>query len=127
MYADARNTYLDSTATTASPARLLVMLVDRLELDVRRGLTAQEAHDHEAAHHQLVHAQQILAELAGSLDVAAFGAGEQLRELYGWLERRLLEANIRRDPTITASCLPLVSDLAGTWREAALQAAAVAP
>ena len=37
----------------------------------------------------------------------------------------LINANVKRDATITEDCLGLVQDLAQTWREAALQATAI--
>ncbi len=38
-----------------------------------------------------------------------------------------MQANIRKDAGIAEGCLSLAQDLAVTWREAALQAAAAAP
>jgi flagellar protein FliS len=124
MYGDPRSTYLQSNVQTASPARLLVLLVERLELDVRRGLEAQEAGTFDEAHRNLVHAQDILVELASTLRVEDFPAGPGLAQLYSWLHGQLVRANIDRDATITESCLPLITDIASMWREAAQLAAA---
>ncbi|HET8969626.1 MAG TPA: flagellar export chaperone FliS [Candidatus Nanopelagicales bacterium] len=121
----ARTAYLDATVKTASPARLLVMLLDRLVLDCRRAQEAQQAQDHQTAHQQLVHAQDIVTELYATLDVDAWDGGPGLAALYSHLQVSLVEANIRRDETLTAHCLQLVEGLAETWREAALQSAAV--
>ena len=68
MMTDARAAYMDASVATADPSRLLVMLCDRLVLDVQRALGAQVAGHHETAHHQLVHAQAIVTELRVSLD-----------------------------------------------------------
>lgn len=127
MYGDPRSTYLQSSVQTASPARLLVLLVERLELDVRRGLEAQETGTWDEAHRQLVHAQDILVELSSTLRAEAFNGGPALAQLYSWLHGQLVKANIDRDATITASCLPLVGELASMWREAAQLAAAEQP
>ncbi len=67
MMTDARAAYMDASVATADPSRLLVMLCDRLVLDVQRALGAQVAGHHETAHHQLVHAQAIVTELRVSL------------------------------------------------------------
>lgn len=120
MTYDARTTYLDASITTASPARLLVMLLDRLVLDTRRGLAALEASTLEEAHRQLTHAQDIVLELASSLKADAFAGGRELASLYDYLHRRLVEANVRKDAVAAAECVGLAFDLAEMWREAAL-------
>ncbi len=53
----ARNAYVDNSVATASPERLLVMLCDRLVLDVQRGVAALSAGVPVEAHGYLVHAQ----------------------------------------------------------------------
>ena len=121
MISDARTAYLDASIATASPARLLVMLYDRLVLDCRRALEAQRGGDHAAAHGQLLHAQEIVMELRTSLDTEAWEGGPGLASLYDYLHTRLIRANVGRDASITEHCLGLVTDLAQTWREAALQ------
>jgi len=121
---NARNAYVDNAVATASPARLLVMLVDRLVLDVQRGLDAQRAGQIQEAHNQLVHAQEILVHLRGTLKVEAWDGGPGLASLYDWLHAQLVQANLKKDPAITEGCLSMVTDLADTWRAAALQAAA---
>jgi flagellar protein FliS len=120
---NARAAYLDASIATASPARLLVMLFDRLVLDVQRGLEAQRRRDVEETNHHLTHAQDILLELAVSLRPEEFKGGYDLAALYSFLHRQLVMANIRRDASITDEVLTLVTDLCETWREAALQCA----
>lgn len=121
MMNDARSAYLDASVTTASPARLLVMLYERLVLDCQRALEAQQAGDHATAHAQLLHAQEIVIELNSSLDTEMWTGGPAMASLYDYLHVRLVRANVDRDPAITEHCLGLVTDLCQTWREAALQ------
>ena len=126
MYNDPRAAYMDASVATASPARLLVMLYERLVLDVRMGLQAQQKGDHQEAHHRLVHAQDIILELRASLDVDAWEGGPGLASIYDFLHVQLIRANIKRDAATTESCLLLVEDLCATWRQAALAASQVA-
>lgn len=119
----ARATYMDATIATASPSRLLVMLFDRLVLDVQRGLEAQRRGDFEETHRQLTHAQDIVMELQSSLRADEFRGGYDLAALYGFLHRQLIMANIRKDAAITDDVLTLVTDLCDAWRQAALQCA----
>jgi len=125
MTKNARATYLDASIATASPARLLVMLFDRLVLDVQRGLDAQRRGDFEDTHRQLTHAQDIVMELQSSLRADQFKGGYDLSALYGFLHRQLVMANVRKDATITDECLTMVTDLCETWRQAALESVSV--
>lgn len=123
--AAARAAYLDASVATASPARLLVMLFERLVRDVRAAADAQAADDHPGAHPHLLHAQEIVLELRSSLRADTWDGAPALDALYEYLYTRLVHANVRRDPAATEECLGLATQLCDTWREAA-QAAAVA-
>lgn len=125
MISDPRSAYMGASIATASPARLLVMLYERLVLDCRRALESQRNGDHHEAHLQLVHAQDIVMELRSSLNTDAWEGGPGLASLYDYLHTRLIRANVGRDASITEHCLGLVTDLCDTWREAAVQNLAV--
>ncbi len=124
MYAtNARNAYVDNSVATASPTRLLVMLYDRLVLDLQRAVEAQRVGNHPESHNQLVHAQDIVIHLRSTLNVEAWDGGPGLASIYDWLHVQLIKANMKKDLAMTEGCLSIVSDLADTWRTAALQAA----
>ena len=124
MMMDAREAYMGNSVTTASPARLLVMLYDRLVLDVQRAGAALESGDKLEAHNQLMHAQDIVMELRSSLNVDAWEGGPGLASIYDWLHTQLIKANVGKDASI-AGQLPAHRHRPGqTWREAALQSAA---
>lgn len=125
MMPTARTAYMDASVQTATPARLLVMLYDRLVLDCRRAVEAQQTGDHDRAHEQLVHAQDIVAELRATLRPDVWQGGADLEQLYGYLHVALVRANVNRDSDLTAHCLDLVTGLADAWRDAATHAAAV--
>lgn len=119
----AHSAYRENAVATASPARLLVMLVERLVLDGERALAAQQSGDWPAAHQHLLHAQDIVAELESSLDVDRMPAGRQLLSLYQYLRGCLVEANVKRNPAKSEEALGLARQLCDTWREAAMAAA----
>lgn len=125
MNPNARAAYLGASVSTASPARLLVMLCDRLQLDVGRALECQQRADHQGAHGQLLHAQDIVMELRVSLKPEMFEGGPALARIYDYLHGHLVQANIKRDPAITQECLDLATSIAETWRTAAMQLASV--
>ena len=126
MYANAKNAYVGNSVATARPERLLVMLCDRLVLDVQRALEAQQDRNLPEAHHQLIHAQEVVIHLRSTLRVEAWEGGPGLASLYDWLHNELIRANISKDPAVTEGCLSIVTNLADTWKTAALQAARAA-
>ena len=122
--ASLRARYLDDAVTTASPQQILVMLYDRLALDLERAQKAVATGDREGASEQLQHAQQIVLELLTSLQVDAWEGGPRLAALYNWLVAELNQAMIRHDANRVASCLQVVEPLRDAWRQAALSLAA---
>lgn len=113
-----RDRFLADRVQTAGPAALLVMLYDRLAVDLVRAEDAQRAGDHGAASGALLHAQDIVAELLGSLDVDAWDGGPGLAALYTYLLQELVQANIGHDPDRTAACRAVVDPLRDAWRQA---------
>lgn len=122
----AASRYIQDSISTASPGRLVVMLYDRLALDLARAAEALGRGDRASAHPLLLHAQDIVAELASSLDHSAGWSGSQsLGSLYTWLIAELVRANIKGDPERVNGCLQVVEPLRTSW-VAALEATATA-
>ncbi|WP_158604474.1 flagellar export chaperone FliS [Nocardioides mangrovicus] len=120
---DVRAAYVDNSVATADPARLLVLLCQRLVLDLRRAVAALEGDDLAEAHRNLVHAQDIVTELRTSLDPTGFAGGHELAALYDYVYRRLLQANLHKDVIAAAECEVLVRSIAETWQQAAMAVA----
>jgi flagellar secretion chaperone FliS len=119
-----RDRYLRDSINTASPAKLLIMLYDRLIIDLVKGEEALLAGDREGANDRLTHAQDIVLELRASLDVEAWSGAPGLANLYGWLLTELIGANIARDADRVVACRVLVEPLRDAWNEAAVAAVA---
>ncbi|GAA4980637.1 flagellar export chaperone FliS [Kineococcus glutinatus] len=116
------NRYLSNSLETASPAALVVMLYDRLVLDLKRAEEALGAGDRGTAHTNLVHAQDIVRELLASLDVDKWEGGPGLSSLYTWLLQELVTANVTADAARVLFCrTETVEPLADAWRQAALE------
>lgn len=113
-----KDRFLADRVQTAAPPALLVMLYDRLAVDLVRAEDAARAGDHPAASAALLHAQDIVAELLGSLDVEAWEGGPGLAALYTYLLQELVQANVQRDPERTAACRAVVEPLRDAWRQA---------
>jgi flagellar protein FliS len=111
--------YNRDSVLSASPARLLTMLYDRLLLDLTRGQTALEAEQWPTAWENLRHADQIVAELAGSLRVELWDGAEGLLQLYGYLADLIVGGMIERDASKVREAIELAEPLRQTWHEAA--------
>ena len=114
-----RARYVGDSVATASPQQLLVMLYDRLALDLERASQALAAGDRLRAGEQLRHAQDIVFELRSSLKVEAWEGGPRLASLYAWLLTELTTANVKGDRNRVEACLRVVEPLRDAWRQAA--------
>ncbi len=125
-YTAAKNRYLQDAVSTATPAALLVMLYDRLVLDLERGELAIREGNRVEANVQLQHAQRIIAEFTSTLDVSAWEGAPQLLSIYTFLTSTLVSANIAQDADRVAACREIVAPLRDTWRQSAQQVASAA-
>jgi flagellar protein FliS len=116
-----RTRYLTDAVTTASPARLLVMLYERLVLDLSQAESALAAGDRPGASERLLHAQEIVLELHASLRTDLWEGAAGLAELYSFVVTELVTANVRADVARVRSCRGLVEPLLDAWREAAAE------
>ena len=96
-----RDRYLQDTIKTASPAKLLVMLYDRMVLDLGQAEQAFRAGDRELGSDKVMHAQEIVIELRSTLNVEAWDGAPGLAGLYGFVLTELIGANIKQDPDRT--------------------------
>ena len=113
-----RNRYLGDSVATASPGRLLVMLYERLVLDLNQAELAVRGGDRAGASGRLMHAQEIVIELRTSLDLAAWDGAVGLAKIYGFLLSELIGANVNADADRVAGCRALVEPLLDAWRQA---------
>lgn len=115
----ALNSYQREAILSASPARLVTLLYDRLLLDLNRAEAAQQAADWATASDNLLHAQDIINELSGSLQPELWSGAEALLGIYNYAGTLLVNANIRRDVGPTRECVALLEPLRLSWHEAA--------
>lgn len=116
-----RARYSGEAVATASPARLLTMLYDRLVRDVVAAEQALVAGNGADANNQLLHAQAIVTELRTSLDVDAWSGGPGLAQLYDFVSAQLVAANVAKDAATVVGCRELLEPLLDAWQEAALE------
>jgi flagellar secretion chaperone FliS len=114
-----RARYLQDAVETASPARLLTMLYDRLMRDLAGAELAITTAAHAEANALLLHAQEIILELQVSLDPSVWSGAKGLSELYSYLYAELIAANTTKDAKRVAVCARIVEPLRSAWHEAA--------
>jgi flagellar protein FliS len=113
------NPFLADSVLTASPERLLIMLYDRLALDLVRGERAIAARDTDEVHKRLTNAQAIVTELRTELDVTIWPEGASLIAVYDYIIKLLVDANIYKDATKVAEARALVAPLHDAWKTVA--------
>ena len=123
--ASLRARYMSDRISTASPQQLLVMLYDRLALDLERGEDFLVRGERDAAREPIQHAQEIVLELRATLKVELWEGGPRLAALYVWLVQELIQANIKGDVRRVRDCRKVVEPLRDAWREAAASLAAL--
>jgi flagellar protein FliS len=119
MAGNPRARYLAETVSTASPARLVLMLYDRLVLDIMQGRDALQAGNFSDANKHLQHAQAIVLELRGSLRVDQWDGAPRLASIYGWVVQELVLANVQHDAHKADECRKLIEPLRDAWYGAA--------
>lgn len=112
---------------SASPARLLTMLYDRLLLDLGRAEAAQQNEQWAVASENLIHAQAIVAEFSSTLNLDVWDGAADLMALYTYAATAMMNANTSRDAARTRECIELLEPLRQSWHEAAQLQATAAP
>jgi len=113
--------YVGQSVTTATPARLLTMLYDRLARDLGQARTALLAGRRADADGLIDHAVEILTELLASLDGTKWNGAGDLARIYAWMSSQLIGARIRSDAATVATVHELVMELGSAWHGAADQ------
>lgn len=115
--------YQQTKVNTASPAELTLMLFNGAVRFTMQAIAAVEARRLDAAHHDLVRAQDIVTELQSSLNMS-YPIAQNLYQLYVYIGDRLVEANVRKDPEPAQVALQLLQELRDTWAEVVQSGAA---
>lgn len=115
MFPNGATAYRKSQVTTASPAQLVAQLYQGAITFTERAVQAMEQRDLEKSHHSLVRAQAIVSHLRATLNRDAGPLALRLDGLYDYFFRRLVLANVTKDPTIAREVLGHLRDLHAAW------------
>jgi flagellar protein FliS len=109
--------YRQTAIGTQSKGRLIVMLYEGAIKFMKLALQELEAGNYAAKGQYLNRAQDIINELNAVLDMESGGEiARNLRRLYVFMNRRLSEANAKRDPQMIRDVLTLMEELNLSWK-----------
>lgn len=109
--------YQDAVITTQSKGRLIVLLYDGAIKFMKLAIKELEANNFEAKGRYIARTQDIINELNAVLDIEAGGEiAANLRKLYCFMNRRLAEANTKRDPQMIREVITLMEELSQSWK-----------
>ncbi|MCI1674706.1 MAG: flagellar protein FliS [Ancrocorticia sp.] len=100
---------------TASPKRVVILLYDRLMLDLERAQGALLHEDPVDARSKLVHAQDIVSALSDALDFGQWNGAEALREIYDYVYSLLVQASGESRSEPIAEARELLEPLRQAW------------
>jgi flagellar protein FliS len=109
--------YQRTAVSTQSRGRLIVMLYDGAIKFMKRAIQEIEAGNWAAKGDYLNRAQDIISELNAVLDMETGGEiARNLRRLYLYMNRRLTQANSKKDPQMIREVITLMEELNQSWK-----------
>jgi flagellar protein FliS len=115
-----RERFTTGALDTASGPRVVVMAYDRLDRDIASALAALAEGDLATTHEMLCHAQDLVHELTGMLDVDAWEHGPSLAAIYRYVMVRLTEANMTKRAAPATEARSLLAELGDAFRQASV-------
>ena len=127
MSVQAYQQYQRTQAETASPGELVLMMYNGAIKFLGSARQSLDMHDLEATNRQLLRAQEIILELMISVDVNVGPVARNLFDLYEFMHRHLVQANIRKDGQMMAEVEQLLRELVPAWEQAVQAGRKVTP
>lgn len=121
MAVNAAAVYKGNSIMTATPAELTLMLYEGAIKFCNIALMAVEKNNIEKANINIIKAEKIINELRASLDFT-YPVANQFEMVYEYIYRRLIEANIKKDPDIIEEALGYIREMRDTWKDVMKQA-----
>jgi flagellar protein FliS len=112
--------YKDTEITTANQGKLIIMLYDGALRFLKIANENMSPRTYDVVNTNIIKAQDIVTELMLALNMDEGGeVAENLFNLYAYMKKRLLEANIAKDTAIVDEVLGILNQLKGAWSEVA--------
>lgn len=108
--------YNNSKVLTASPAELTLMLYEGAIKFCNIAITAIEQKDIQKAHTNIIKTERIIDHFRATLDMK-YPVAKDFDRVYEYLQRRLYEANIKKDKEIMEEVCGHIHSMRDTWKE----------
>lgn len=108
--------YSNNKIMTASPAELTLMLYEGAIKFCNIAIMGIEQKDVEKAHKNIVKTEKIIGYLRETLDMK-YQVAQDFENVYVYLARRLVEANIKKDKEILEEVCEHLRSVRDTWKE----------
>ena len=110
--------YQRTQTQTAPPGELIVMMYNGAIRFLTAGRQKLESRDIPGANASLLRAQDIVLELMVSVDVAVGPVARNLYDLYEFMHRHLIQANVKKDVQMVDEVIGLLRELLAAWEQA---------
>ena len=117
MVNTAADAYKRQQVMTATPEALTLMLYNGCLKFIKEGVEALAEKHYETANESLQKAQNIISEFRVTLNMD-YEISHQLLPLYNYAYDRLVEGNMKSDPTIIAEASDIMTELRDAWAQA---------
>ncbi|MDY5913218.1 MAG: flagellar export chaperone FliS [Inconstantimicrobium porci] len=118
MYTQGYNVYKNNSVNYASKNQLLLMLVDGAVKFAKIARQAILDKDIKKAHNNIIKTEDIFTELRVTLDQTAGDWAVKMFNVYGFINEKLFEANIKKDVKVMDEVIPLIEEVRDIWYEA---------
>lgn len=108
--------YNNNKVLTASPGELTLMLYDGAIKYCNIAIIAIENRDVSKAHKNIVKVENIVNYLRSTLDMK-YAVAQDFENIYVYLEKRLVEANMKKDKAILEEVNAHLHSVRDTWKE----------
>lgn len=119
MEQDRISHYRETQIKTATKGKLIVILYDGLIRFLDLALENLPSKKYDVVNNNVIKAQDILSELGMSLNMDAGDISQKLLSIYSFLNMKLIEGNIRKDPEPIIFVRKMVSELRDSWSKIA--------
>ena len=112
--------YKDTEILTANQGKLIVMLYEGALRFLKTAIDNMDHKTYDIVNTNVLKAQDIVTELMLSLNMDEGGEiSQNLFNIYAYLKKRLIEANMSKDATALQECMSLLEELKAAWDEVA--------
>lgn len=108
--------YENNSVTTAAPGELTLMLYNGCLKFIKQAKRAMEENNFEDKNMNIQKAQNIISELMVTLNTD-IPIAKQMMRMYDYMNRRLIEANIKNNAEVLDEVESYVVEFRDTWKE----------